>query len=113
MPGDDLFKRDLEMGASFLGIFRERAESIVGDLVASGEVARGQATKAADWLVERGRAGTEELAEMVRREIRQQVTALGLVTKDDLAHLEAQIEELKASTGPATAPAAPPTGTAT
>ena len=75
---------------------RERAESIVRDLVASGEVAKGQANKAADWLVERGRAGTDELAETIRREIRQQVSALGLATKEDLARLEAQVEELRA-----------------
>ena len=94
MPGDDLFKRYLEIGASVLGMTRERAESIVRDLVASGEVAKGQATKAADWLVERGKAGSEEMAEIVRREIRQQVSALGLATKDDVARLEAQIAAL-------------------
>ncbi|MGI8809009.1 MAG: phasin family protein [Acidimicrobiales bacterium] len=100
MAGDELFKRYLEIGASVLGMTRERAESIVRDLVASGEVAKGQANKAADWLVERGRAGTDELAELVRREIRQQVTALGLATKDDVARLEAQVEELKAAAAP-------------
>jgi polyhydroxyalkanoate synthesis regulator phasin len=97
MPGDELFKRYLEIGASVLGMSRERAESIVRDLVASGEVAKGQATKAADWLVERGRAGTDELAELVRREIRQQVTALGLATKDDVARLQAEVDELRAA----------------
>ena len=106
MPGDELFKRYLEIGASVLGMTRERAESIVRDLVASGEVARGQASKAADWLVERGRAGTEELAEMVRREIREQVTALGLATKDDVARLEAQIEEVRARATNAATPTA-------
>ncbi len=112
MAGDELFKRYLEIGASVLGMTRERAESIVRDLVASGEVAKGQANKAADWLVERGRAGTDELAEIVRREIRQQVAALGLATKEDLARLEAQVEELRAA--PETAPSPPPaTGTGT
>jgi polyhydroxyalkanoate synthesis regulator phasin len=107
MAGDDLFKRYLEIGASVLGMTRERAESIVRDLVASGEVAKGQATKAADWLVERGRTGSEEMAEMVRREIRQQVAALGLATKDDVARLDAEIAELRASAS-APAPAAKP-----
>jgi polyhydroxyalkanoate synthesis regulator phasin len=106
MPGDELFKRYLEIGASVLGMSRERAESIVRDLVASGEVAKGQATKAADWLVERGRAGTEELAEMVRREIRQQIAALGLVTKDDLARVESRIDEVRASAANAATPTA-------
>jgi len=101
VPSDDLFKRYLELGATVLGMSRERAESIVRDLVASGEVAKGQATKAADWLVERGRASTEELAELVRREIRQQVIALGLATKDDIAGLRAELDQLRAAGGPA------------
>jgi polyhydroxyalkanoate synthesis regulator phasin len=116
MAGDELFKRYLEIGASVLGMTRERAESIVKDLVASGEVAKGQAGKAADWLVERGRTGTEEVAELVRREIRQQITALGLATKDDVARLEARIDQLEVAAKPAprprkakaTAGAAPP-----
>jgi len=107
MAGDELFKRYLEIGASVLGMTRERAESIVRDLVASGEVAKGQANKAADWLVERGRAGTEEMAEMVRREIRQQVTALGLATKDDVARLEAQVDELRAAAAASSATSTP------
>jgi polyhydroxyalkanoate synthesis regulator phasin len=107
MPGDDLFKRYLEIGASVLGMSRERAETIVKDLVASGEVARGQATKAADWLVERGRAGTEELAELVRREVRQQVAALGLATRDDLARLEARLDEIAPAPAPPSQTPAP------
>jgi polyhydroxyalkanoate synthesis regulator phasin len=106
MPGDELFKRYLEIGASLLGMSRERAEGIVKDLVASGEVARGQATKAADWLVERGRTGTEELAELVRREVRQQVAALGLATKDDIARLEAELAEARSSAANAATPTA-------
>jgi polyhydroxyalkanoate synthesis regulator phasin len=107
MAGDDLFKRYLEIGASVLGMSRERAERIVADLVASGEVARGQAAKAADWLVERGRTGSEEFTELVRREIRQQIAALGLATRDDVARLEAQIAELRTPAPAATAPAKP------
>ena len=107
MAGDDLFKRYLEIGASVLGMSRERAESIVRDLVASGEVAKGQATKAADWLVERGRTGSEEIADLIRREIRDQIAALGLATKDDVARLEAQIEELRTPAPPAAPPPKP------
>ena len=106
MAGDDLFTRYLEIGASILGMTRERAEAIVRDLVASGEMAKSQATKAADRLVDRGKAASEELSELVRREIRQQVSALGLATKADVARLEAQIEELKAAAATAPAPRA-------
>jgi polyhydroxyalkanoate synthesis regulator phasin len=107
MAGDDLFKRYLEIGASVLGMSRERAERIVADLVASGEVAKGQAAKAADWLVERGRTGSEEIAELVRREIREQMSALGVATKDDIARLEAQLADLRSAAPPAAAPPKP------
>ena len=103
MAADELFKRYLEVGASVLGMSRDRAEGIVRDLVASGEVAKGQATKAADWLVERGRVATDELVEIVRREVRQQVAAMGLATKDDIARLEDQLREVTQG-----APAPPP-----
>ena len=99
MAADDLFKRYLEVGAAMLGMSRERAEGIVRDLVASGEVAKGQATKAADWLVERGRTGGEELKELIRGEVRQQVAALGLATREDIARLEARMDAA-ASTAP-------------
>jgi len=92
MAAEDLLKRYLEVGAAMLGMSRERAEGIVRDFVASGEVAKEQATKAADWLVERGRTGTEELAELIRREVRQQVTAMGLATQTDIARLEARLD---------------------
>ena len=113
MAGDELFKRYLEIGSSVLSMSRERAEGIVRDLVASGEVAKSQAAKATDWLVERGRAGTEELTEMVRREIRQQVAALGLATKDDLARLEARIDAASGSGGPPASGAGPGSGAPT
>jgi len=109
VAGDDLFKRYLEIGASVLGMSRERAESIVRDLVASGEVARGQATKAADWLVERGKTGSEEITELIRREIRSQIAALGMATKDDIARLEAQIEKMRTPAPAAVAPRKPRT----
>lgn len=98
MAADDLFKRYLEVGAAMLGMSRDRAEGIVGDLVASGEVAKGQATKAADWLVERGRTGAEELKELIRGEVRQQVAALGLATREDIARLEARLDATAPST---------------
>jgi polyhydroxyalkanoate synthesis regulator phasin len=113
MAGDDLFKRYLEIGASVLGMSRERAERIVADLVASGEVARGQATKAADWLVERGKTGSEEIAELIRREIREQMSAIGVATKDDIARLQAQIDELRTAPPPAAKAAPKPRARAT
>ena len=107
---DDVFKRYLEAGLSFFEMTQQRAEAVLKDLAASGqaESAKGQAQKAVDWVKERSRQGTDELKELVRNEIRSQVDALGLATKDDLARLEARVAavETNIAGGGSTAPSA-------
>jgi polyhydroxyalkanoate synthesis regulator phasin len=112
MPEDDPFRRYLQAGMAWFSVTQQKAEGILKDLADSGETAVGQAQKAFERIVERGRQGSEELREMVRSEIREQVAALGLATKDDIARLEAKIEAAQAppapETPPPTAPETPP-----
>src|SRR5205085_4189826 len=63
---------------------QERFQAAVDDLL---ERSRG----AADDLIERGRQGAEDIRELVRVELRRQVKALGLVTRDDLARFAARL----------------------
>ena len=100
---DDVFKRYLEAGLSFFEMTQQRAEAALKDLAGSspGESAKGQAQKAVDWVKERGRQGSDELRDLVRNEIRSQVTALGLATKDDVDRLEARLSALEAAAAPA------------
>lgn len=101
MAGNEQFKRYVETGTALIGLTQQRAEALVKDLVGSGEVARGQAQKAVDWLMERSRRGSEELAAIIRREVRTQIESLGIATQDDIARLEAK---LAASERPSPAP---------
>lgn len=91
MPDDDVLSRYVEAGLALLAIAQAKAETALKDVSSSGEAAVGQAQKAAEWLTERGRKGTEELLELLRREIRGQVEALGLATKEDISRLEARL----------------------
>jgi polyhydroxyalkanoate synthesis regulator phasin len=91
MAERDLLRRYLDAGVAFTQITQQRAEAIVRDLVKAGEVQTEQAQAAAQELVERSRKNTERLVELVRKEIRQQVSNLGLATKDDLARLERRL----------------------
>ncbi|HVL28286.1 MAG TPA: hypothetical protein VM390_09065 [Acidimicrobiales bacterium] len=91
MARDDLFRRSFEAGTAFLDMTREKAEALVKDLVKAGEVKKGKASKLIEEVLERSRRGTEELVSLIRREIGEQVAALGLATKDDLARLEARL----------------------
>lgn len=92
----------LETGKHFGEMTRAEAERRVQELIRRGELAqeRFQATvdellersrRAADDLVVRGRQSADEIRDLVRTEVRRQMKALGLVTRDQLARVEARI----------------------
>src|SRR5438093_9190316 len=92
MAQRDLFKRYLEAGMAFSEMTRSRARAIVNDLVKAGELPRERAEKAIDEVVEQARRNTEAVTALVRAQVREQLGALGIATKADIARLEAKIQ---------------------
>jgi polyhydroxyalkanoate synthesis regulator phasin len=95
MAQNDLIKRYLDTGIAYTQLTQSKAQSIVKDLVKTGEVQTEQAQALANALVERSRKNTEKLVATVRKEVRDQVSNLGLATQADIARLEKQIASLK------------------
>src|SRR5436190_13609101 len=91
MPQNDSLKRYLDAGMAFTQMTRSRAEAIVKDLVKAGELQQKQAQKQVDDLMERSRKNTEQLLDLIRGEITNQLSAMGLATKDDIARLESKL----------------------
>ncbi|MGH9269556.1 MAG: phasin family protein, partial [Acidimicrobiales bacterium] len=83
MAEKETWKRIIDAGLAFTQMTRERAESIIRDLVAAGEVQREQAQERIDDLLERSRRSSEQLVGLIRREVREQLVALGLVPAAD------------------------------
>ena len=111
MGKSDLFRRTLEAGTSFLDMSRERAEAVVKEWVDAGDLGKGRAQKAIDDVLERSRKATDDLREIVRREIRTQLETMGVATRDDIARLEAKIDAAAAAAAAAARPSAgPPPG---
>ena len=94
MATNDILKRYLDAGMTFVNMTQQRAEAIVKDLVRAGELQQSRAQKAVDEIVERSRKNTEDLMKVVRREVRSQLGTLGIATKDDIARLEAKINRV-------------------
>jgi polyhydroxyalkanoate synthesis regulator phasin len=92
MARNDAWRRYLDTGAAFVALSRGRAETIVKDLVKTGELQQERAQKAVDELLDRSRKNTDEIAKIVRRELQNQLSALGLATQEDIARLEAKIQ---------------------
>ena len=101
MAQTDILKRYLDTGLAFTAMTQARAEALVKDLVKAGEVQADQARDAVADLVERSRKNSEKLLETVRREVKDQITNLGLVSKADLDRAEQRLASLiGAATGP-------------
>ncbi|HZR13940.1 MAG TPA: hypothetical protein VFC33_11910 [Acidimicrobiia bacterium] len=81
----------LEAGRQFGTMTRAEAERRVQELVRRGELAQERVQGVVDELLDRSRSAADDLREVVRAEIRRQMHALGLVTRDDLEHLEARL----------------------
>jgi polyhydroxyalkanoate synthesis regulator phasin len=116
MAQNDVLKRYIDTGLAFTAVTQARAEALVKDLVKAGEVQADQAREAVSDLVERSRKNSERLLETVRREVKDQITSLGLVSKADLDKAEQRISALLGTaTGPvrkASSAAKKATGTA-
>jgi len=90
----DVLRRYLDAGAAFTQMTQKRAEELAREFVRAGELQAEQTQNAVEELIERSRRNSERLLAVVRREIRQQISNLGVATKDDLARLERRIDSV-------------------
>ena len=91
MARDDRLKKVSGAGADFLETARAKAEDFLRELSKAGGDTQERAQGALDDLVEGGRKGTDQFVSAIRKEISNQLKALGLVTQDDLEALEKRL----------------------
>ena len=94
MAQNDFFKRYLDAGLEFTALTQARAEALVKDLVNAGEVQADQARETVAELLERSRKSSERVLGIVRDEVKAQITAMGLASKDDVDRAEQRIRNL-------------------
>ena len=76
---------------------RERAEKLVKQLQSRGELRARDLGRAAQSLVERSLRNRRELVRLMQKEIRSQVSSMGLVSRDELERLKRRVQELEAA----------------
>lgn len=97
MATDDRFKQYSEAGEEFLEAARSRAVEFLRDLAKMGQSTQKQASGQVEDLVDAGRKGTDQILDLIRKEISGQLGALGLATKEDLAALERRVSATTAT----------------
>ena len=90
MPRNDGYRKYLEAAAVLGEITRARAEELVRELMGTGGAQRAQAQQWVDELVGRSRRAAEDMLELVRAEVSNQMHALGL-DPEELARQAAEI----------------------
>lgn len=118
MATDDPFKKAAEAGADFLETARVRAEEFLrelanlsGDWTKAGDATQKRAQAAVDDLVENSRRNTEQLINSIRKEVAAQLSLMGVVTRRELAALEARLTGRKPAEKAPAAKKAPPAKT--
>jgi polyhydroxyalkanoate synthesis regulator phasin len=84
---------------------KDRAMELASELLEQGASGREQVTKLANDLMEWSRSSVERVADLVRTEVRKQVGALGLATKEDLDEVRQRLWKLEGAAAPKRAPA--------
>lgn len=74
---------------------RKRAERVVGELAKRGEARAKDIEKLARALFERAERNRTELTRLIQKEIRRQMNAVGLATRDEVEALRKRVRELE------------------
>ncbi len=91
---DNLVRKTIDFGLGLAVYSKEKIEELVEEMVKRGEVANKDARKVADELIEKGKAGRDEIQKLISSEVDKALTKVGL--KDEAARkseLERMVRE--------------------
>ena len=80
---DNLVRKTIDFGLGLAVYSKEKIEELVEEMVKRGEVANKDARKVADELIEKGKAGRDEIQKLISSEVDKALTKVGL--KDEAA----------------------------
>lgn len=81
--------------ASFTEMTRNRAERLASLLTKQGELQSAQAGRFAEQLVRRTQKNRETVSRLIQREVKRQLGALGIATRDEVARLQQRVRALE------------------
>jgi polyhydroxyalkanoate synthesis regulator phasin len=95
----DALRKYVDAAVSVTDVPRERAEKVFRELAERGEVRARDLQKVAQEMADRSARNREELARLIRKEIKRQISSLGLATRNDVERLSTRVRKLEGSSG--------------
>src|ERR1017187_381091 len=86
-------ERYMDAGKEFTEMSRKRVQKVARELVRESEAGLEHAEDWADEFVQRGRRSAEQFADLVRKEIREQIKQFNLATHQDVIKVVQQFIE--------------------
>ena len=99
MANNERIRKYLDAGSVFGQVTRGRAEEIVRELVNAGDIQRSQAQEWVDTLVDRSRKSSEQIVEVVRREVAAQLNRVDGQAIENLSKQVADVLKKSADAG--------------
>jgi polyhydroxyalkanoate synthesis regulator phasin len=85
----------LQAMASVTEVTRSRAERLAARLAKQGELQSTQVGRFAEQLMRRTQRNRETLSRLIQREVKRQLGALGIATRDEVARLQQRVRALE------------------
>ena len=85
----------LQAMASFTEMTRTRAEQLASRLARQGELQSGQVGRFAEDLVRRTQRNRETMSRLIQREVKRQLSVMGIATRDEVARLQQRVRALE------------------
>jgi polyhydroxyalkanoate synthesis regulator phasin len=95
MAQKDLLNRSIDAGKEAGGKATKSIEGMLDDLTRAAQEQRDQVAQIAQDIFEKSQKSSEQLLKAMDREVRVQISHLGLATKADIRRLEKKIEALQ------------------
>lgn len=73
---------------------QDQVESVLRDLAAAAEAQSAQAQAALQEFIDRSRENSDRISDAVDKQVKSQLSSLGIATKADIARLERKIDKL-------------------
>ena len=93
MAFTDTVRKYVEAGREALS--PKKAEDLARSMAKQGEVRRDQVSKLARDLTDWSRRNSERLVELIRGEVKRQMSRTGVATKDEVEALKRRVRELE------------------
>jgi polyhydroxyalkanoate synthesis regulator phasin len=98
---------------SFDRLSSRRPEELARTLAQQGRARKEQASRIARDVVEWSKKNREVVADVVQREVRQQIAKIGVATKEEVSSLRRRVRDLEGGTRPTRAASRKPPATST